>query len=135
MGELDTEPVVEEMKLKYKNEEVEDRTSELCSLRDEYLRDANWHPFKNIEQNNGTYRRMINEEGEKLRNLKNELNDKVYQAVATALMEITELNLSGGYITVELWNYREKRKALLKEGLKYLLKIWNLDMPRGTILP
>ncbi|KAI4302396.1 hypothetical protein MLD38_038145 [Melastoma candidum] len=129
MGELDTEPFLEAMKIKYNNEEAEDRASELCSLWDEYLRDTNWHPFKNIEQSNGTYRRMINEEDERLRDLKNELGDKVYKAVTNALTEINECNPSGGYITVELWNYEEKRKASLKEGLEYLLKIWNLHMP------
>lgn len=59
MGELDAEPFVEAMKHKYNTEEAEDRASELRSLWDEYLRDANWHPLKNIEQSNGTYKVCI----------------------------------------------------------------------------
>lgn len=41
MGELDTEPFIEAMKLKYDHEEAEDRGSELCSQWDGHLIDAN----------------------------------------------------------------------------------------------
>lgn len=49
MGELDSEPFLEAMKLKYNEDEAEDRASELCSLWEEYLRDPSWHPFRTIE--------------------------------------------------------------------------------------
>lgn len=46
MGELDIRPFLEAMKIKYNNEDAEDRASELCSLWEEYIRDPDWHPFK-----------------------------------------------------------------------------------------
>lgn len=46
MGELDTRPFVEAMKMKYNEADAEDRASELCSLWEEYLKDPDWHPFK-----------------------------------------------------------------------------------------
>lgn len=49
MGELDNEPFLEAMKLKYNEEEAEEKSSELCSLWEEYLRDPDWHPFRVIE--------------------------------------------------------------------------------------
>jgi len=46
MGELDIRPFLEAMKKKYNDEDAEDRTSELCSLWEEYIKDPGWHPFK-----------------------------------------------------------------------------------------
>ncbi|GKA12390.1 protein involved in de novo 2 [Tanacetum coccineum] len=33
-------------------------------------------------------------------------------------------NPSGAYVTSELWNFAEGRKATLQEGVTYLLKLW-----------
>jgi len=67
---------------------------------------------------------VIDETDEKLRSLKNEWGDDVYNAVATALKEINEYNPSGRYITTELWNNKEGRKATLQEGVSYILDKW-----------
>jgi hypothetical protein len=61
-------------------------------------------------------------EDEKLRSLKDEFGDEVYDAVVTALKELNEYNPSGRYSIAELWNYKEGRKASLKECVSYLLK-------------
>lgn len=124
MGELDHEPFLEVMKLKYNEEEAEEKTSELCSLWEEYLKDPDWHPFRVIEVN-GKHQEIIDEQDEKLNTLKREMGDKVCQAVTAALKEVNEYNPSGRYITSEVWNYKERRKASLKEGAEFLLTLWN----------
>ncbi|KAK6933169.1 XS domain [Dillenia turbinata] len=123
MGELDSKPFLEAMKRKYSAEEADEKASELCSLWEEYLRDPEWHPFRIIHVN-GTPQEVIKEEDEKLKDLKNELGEEAYKAVSTALLEINEYNPSGRYITSELWNYEEGRKATLQEGVTFLLKKW-----------
>ncbi|KAM7271069.1 hypothetical protein ACFE04_030283 [Oxalis oulophora] len=68
--------------------------------------------------------RVVDEQNERLRNLKNDLGDDVYKAVTNSLLEIVEYNPSGSYVTSELWNFNEDRKATLKEGIKILLNEW-----------
>lgn len=67
---------------------------------------------------------MIDVSDEKLRDLKKEWGDDVYDAVTTALKEINEYNPSGRYITTELWHNVEGRKATLEEGVSYILNKW-----------
>lgn len=67
---------------------------------------------------------MIKEDDEKLIDLKKNYGAAVYNAVTAALIEINEYNPSGTYITSELWNYNEGRRASLKEGVALLLKQW-----------
>jgi hypothetical protein len=65
---------------------------------------------------------VLDEENEKLRSLKDDFGDEVYDAVVTALKELNEYNPSGRYSIAELWNYKEGRKASLKKCVSYLLK-------------
>ncbi|KAM3698029.1 hypothetical protein ACB098_06G158100 [Castanea mollissima] len=125
MGELDSKPFHEAMKRKYNEEEAEDRASELCSLWEEYLKDPDWHPLKVITVD-GNHQQVIDEEDEKLNDLRKELGDEVYNAVTAALMEINEYNPSGRYIISELWNYPEGRRATLEEGVMFILKQWKV---------
>lgn len=66
----------------------------------------------------------INEEDERMKSLKNDGDDEVYEAVKVALMEMNEYNPSGRYIIQELWNFKEGRKATLKEGVSHVLNKW-----------
>ncbi|XP_021295466.1 protein INVOLVED IN DE NOVO 2-like [Herrania umbratica] len=135
MGELDSKPFFEVMKRRYNEEQAEERASELCSLWEEYLKDPDWHPFKRIKlEGEEEYQEVINDEDEKLRDLRNEMGNEVYKVVISAIKEINEYNPSGRYIISELWNYGEGRKATLQEGVIYLLKLWNTaKRKRGTM--
>ncbi|KDP44945.1 hypothetical protein JCGZ_01445 [Jatropha curcas] len=125
MGELDSKPFLEAMKKKFVEDEAEVRASELCSLWMEYLKDPDWHPFKFVMVD-GKHKEVINDEDEKLKGLRKEMSNEVYKAVTDALMEINEYNPSGRYIISELWNYKEGKKATLKEGVSFLLKQWQV---------
>lgn len=67
---------------------------------------------------------LIDNEDEKLKGLEKEMGDEVYKAVTSALIEINDYNPSGRYITSELWNYREGRRATLREGVEQMLRLW-----------
>ncbi|XP_022988349.1 protein INVOLVED IN DE NOVO 2-like [Cucurbita maxima] len=126
MGELDTKPFHEAAKKRYNEDEADERASELCSLWAEYLKDPDWHPFKVIKKEGrdneeGKEIEVLDDEDEKLQDLKNEWGEEVFKAVTAALREINEYNPSGRYIVSELWNYQEDRKATLREGVKFLL--------------
>ncbi|XVE99579.1 hypothetical protein REPUB_Repub03eG0211600 [Reevesia pubescens] len=125
MGELDSKPFLEAMNRRYNEELAEERASEHCSLWEEYLRDPGWHPFKRIKlEGEEEYQEVIDDEDEKLRDLKDEMGNEVYKAVISAIKEVNEYNPSGRYKISELWNYGEGRKATLQEGVVYLLKLW-----------
>ncbi|KAG8490406.1 hypothetical protein CXB51_013699 [Gossypium anomalum] len=125
MGELDGKPFLEAMKRRYNEELAEERASEMCSLWEEYLKDPDWHPFKRIKlEGREEYQEVIDDEDEKLRDLKAEMGNEAYKSVTSAIKEINEYNPSGRYVISELWNYREGRKASLKEGVQFLLELW-----------
>lgn len=65
---------------------------------------------------------IINEDDELLRNLREEWGNEVCDAVISAFKEMNEYNPSGRYVVSELWNFKEKRKATLKEVIAYILK-------------
>ncbi|KAL5747852.1 hypothetical protein ACOSP7_024868 [Xanthoceras sorbifolium] len=124
MGALDHKPFCSVMNRKFPGEEADVKAAELCSLWDDYLRDPSWHPFKIIVDNKGNTKEIINAEDEKLKILKEEYGEEVYDAVTVALSEMNEYNPSGRYTVPELWNFRENRKAALKEGVAHILRIW-----------
>ncbi|KAK0605415.1 hypothetical protein LWI29_026486 [Acer saccharum] len=124
MGALDNKPFRSVMNQKFPREEADVKAVELSSLWEDYLRDPSWHPFRIITDNKGNSKEIINEEDEKLKNLKEEYGEEVYDAVTVALNEMNEYNPSGRYTIPELWNLREDRKASLKEGVAHILRIW-----------
>lgn len=68
---------------------------------------------------------VVNEYDDKLVELKEDLGEGVYKAVATALLEMNNYNPSGRYTVPELWNVKEKRRATLKEVIQYIFRQWN----------
>ncbi|KAF7124986.1 hypothetical protein RHSIM_Rhsim12G0187900 [Rhododendron simsii] len=122
MGEIDTKPFQTTCKLRFKSSEAEVKAFELCSLWQERMKNPDWHPFKIVMLEGGNHQELINDDDELLKNLKVEWGVEIYEAVTTALKEMNEYNPSGRYVISELWNFKEKRKATLKEVIAYILK-------------
>ncbi|CAI9108108.1 OLC1v1007631C1 [Oldenlandia corymbosa var. corymbosa] len=118
MGDLDISPFRKAVKITLqKGESAEMKAAELCSEWQEQLGDPSWHPFQMVKvEGSEDYKKIVNSDDEKLKTLKEELGNEAYDAVVTALKEIDEYNPSGAYIVPELWNFRQNRKATLKEA-------------------
>ncbi|KAE8710933.1 Factor of DNA methylation 1 [Hibiscus syriacus] len=121
MGELDLKPFHDACKSRFPPDEAEIQATTLCSSWQENLKNSEWHPFKIITEG-GNHKEILNEEDEKLKDLKQDWSEEVYMAVVTALKELNEYNPSGRYIVSELWNFKENRKATLKEVIAYIVK-------------
>ncbi|XP_059642065.1 factor of DNA methylation 1-like [Cornus florida] len=121
MGEIDVKPFQNTCKLKFPPEEAQIKASEQCSLWQESLKKPEWHPFK-ILFVEGKHQEVIDDDDKMLRNLREEWGEDIFEAVTTALKEMNEYNPSGRYVVSELWNFKEKRKATLKEVISYILK-------------
>ncbi|XWS20521.1 hypothetical protein CRYUN_Cryun31cG0108700 [Craigia yunnanensis] len=121
MGELDSKAFQDTCKLRFSPDEAAIQASTLCSLWQENLKNSEWHPFKIIEEG-GNHEEIVNEDDEKLQNLKQEWGEGIYETVVTALKEVNEYNPSGRYVISELWNFKENRKATLKEVIGYIVK-------------
>ncbi|KAL0365507.1 UNVERIFIED_CONTAM: Coatomer subunit gamma-2 [Sesamum angustifolium] len=55
-----------------------------------------------------------------------ELRKDAYEAMGTALMEGDACSPRGSYPLLELCNYKEQRRATLKEAISYLIKQWSM---------
>ena len=65
---------------------------------------------------------IVDENDEKLEGLRSEYGEMVYKAVENALMELENYNSSGRYAVSEIWNWKEGRRASLKEAIQYITK-------------
>ncbi|CAA7032211.1 unnamed protein product [Microthlaspi erraticum] len=124
MGQLDPEPFLPAVMRKHKltKSRAEMKAMELCSFWAEQIGDVHWNPFKVIESG-GTAKRVVDKKDGKLRKLKNDYGEEVYDEVVRTKLEIEEYNASGGYVISEIWNYEEKRKATIEEAVDVMLKI------------
>ncbi|KAK4755666.1 hypothetical protein SAY87_009423 [Trapa incisa] len=121
LGDIDNKPFQEACRQKFSPEEAQIQASTQISLWQSYVTDSKWHPFKVIETK-GIAEEFIDEEDEKLKNLKREWGEAVYEAVVVALKELNEYNPSGRYVTTELWNFKDNRKATQKEAISFIVK-------------
>ncbi|KAJ4839911.1 hypothetical protein Tsubulata_026603 [Turnera subulata] len=121
MGEIDANSFQSVCREKFKPDDVMIEAATLCSLWQEHLKDPHWHPFKVITED-GKEKEILDEEDEKLKSLKQEWKDEAYTAVVNALQELNEYNPSGRYVIQEFWNFKEGRKATLKEVIAHAVK-------------
>ncbi|PIA60318.1 hypothetical protein AQUCO_00300074v1 [Aquilegia coerulea] len=105
MGELNSKPFRDVCMQKFSGEDLESVSIELCSL---------WHENE-----------IIDDSDDKLKQLKDDWGEQVYKAVCVALSEINEYNPSTRCAVPEIWNFKEDRKASLKEVIGFLLKELN----------
>nr|QDC18029.1 factor of DNA methylation 1-like B [Hypericum perforatum] len=122
MGEVEQKAFHNACKQRYPPEEADLHAMQLCSLWQEKVIDSQWYPFKAIMVD-GKEKLEVNEEDEKLVTLKEDWGEDVYSSVVTALNEMVEYNPSGRYITSELWNFKDGRKATLKEVFAFMFRI------------
>ncbi|XP_057522734.1 factor of DNA methylation 1-like isoform X1 [Amaranthus tricolor] len=121
MGELQVKPFRDAYLKKGPSGDWEMKASEMCSSWQEILGDPSWHPFKHNVVN-GRLQEVIDEEDCKLKELKCRWGEEVYKVVADALLELNDYNPSGRFVVSELWNYKEGRKASLKEAIEFLIQ-------------
>ncbi|KAG4181327.1 hypothetical protein ERO13_A10G220200v2, partial [Gossypium hirsutum] len=94
MGEIDQKAFEVASPGKFPNKDWQETCAKLCSLWQQNLQDPKWHPFKMINIQ-GNLQEIEDEDEEKLKELRTEYGDVVYEAVRTALMEMNEDNASG----------------------------------------
>lgn len=123
MGVLDQKVFKIAAEEKYSRQEAPKKAEELISLWRAHIEDSDWHPFKVIRVN-GADKMVINEEDERLKGLRSEVGDEACQAVITVMSELNEYNRCGRYPVSELWNFKQERRATLKEGAEFILNLW-----------
>ncbi|KAL6627438.1 hypothetical protein ACP70R_031164 [Stipagrostis hirtigluma subsp. patula] len=123
MGEFNIWSLKIAFQRKYGNDEASVEAAMLLAVKMKWeLSDPSWHPFKIVEAN-GRLKEVVDEDDAKLKELMSaEYGEDVYDAVKTALSEMNEYNASGRYPVRELWNFKEERKATVKEVLQYLFR-------------
>lgn len=73
--------------------------------------------------------RVIDEDDEHLKKLKNDLGAEVLQTVATAFFEMEEFNASGRYPVLVAWDFQKNQRVLLKDLLLYLQDLLDSGQP------
>ncbi|KAM0923467.1 hypothetical protein ACQ4PT_005526 [Festuca glaucescens] len=123
MGELDVKAFSNACRGKLSEEDAEVTAAILCSKWEAEIRNPEWHPFRVIMVG-GKHMEIIDGDDAKLRELKEEHGEEIYSLVTKALREINEHSASTRYPVGELWNFREERKASLKEAVQCVLRRW-----------
>ncbi|XP_050370232.1 factor of DNA methylation 3-like [Argentina anserina] len=135
MADHDTKPFIgatQRMPSLNFSERVAAKAVEVGSLWEENLKDPSWHPFKFLMDEEGKTREVIDEEDEKLKNLKTAFGDEVYEAVINALEELSSFNPTSRNPMLELWNFKEGKKASLAEGVSHIVNHWKPRKRRST---
>ncbi|XP_039067519.1 factor of DNA methylation 4-like [Hibiscus syriacus] len=130
MGDIDQKAFEVAFSQKLPNEDWRETCATLCSLWQQNVQDSEWHPFKMIDTE-GNLQEVIDEDDEKLKELRKKYGDTVFEAVGAALMEMNEYNASGRYPVPEVWNRKEERRATMKEIVEYLIKQLKIHKGKG----
>lgn len=121
MGEVDQKPFQDVCLQRFSSEDWEVRAVEQSSLWQEKVKDPSWQPFKKMTKD-GKLQEIIDEEDAKLKELRRLWGEAAYNAVVNALLELNEYNPSGRYVVKELWNFKEGRRARLKEVIDCIIQ-------------
>ncbi|KAF5794876.1 hypothetical protein HanRHA438_Chr08g0344501 [Helianthus annuus] len=121
MGEVVQKPFQDVCMQRFSAQDWELRSVELSSLWQDKVNNPNWHPFKQAVKD-GRMQEIIDEDDSDLRELKSQWGEEACKAVVNALLELNEYNPSGRYVISELWNFKEGRKANLKEVIECLIQ-------------
>uniref|UniRef100_A0A7N0ZVM2 Factor of DNA methylation 1-5/IDN2 domain-containing protein n=1 Tax=Kalanchoe fedtschenkoi TaxID=63787 RepID=A0A7N0ZVM2_KALFE len=121
MGEVDQKPFRDACLQKYPSGDWEFNAAELSSLWQDHVSNPTWHPFQ-TKTIDGNEQEVIDENDKKLKDLRKHWGEDVYKSVADALLELNEYNPSGRYVVQELWNFKERRRASLKDGIEFLVQ-------------
>nr|POE45070.1 factor of dna methylation 1 [Quercus suber] len=94
----------------------------------------------------GRRQEVIDKGDSKLKKLRSVCGEEVYKTVVDALLELNDYNSSGRYVIPKHWNFNERRKANLKEVIKYMIEelktlksyippeLWNFNEGRKASL-
>ncbi|CAM0881838.1 unnamed protein product [Alopecurus aequalis] len=126
MGELDLQAFSNACRQKLLKEDTEVTAAILCSKWEAEIRNPEWHPFRVVTVG-GKETEIIDADDAKLQELKEEHGEEIYTLVTKALREINEYSGSTRYPVGELWNFREERKASLKEAVQCVLRQWRIN--------
>ncbi|XVF23913.1 hypothetical protein REPUB_Repub13aG0081000 [Reevesia pubescens] len=121
MGEVDQKAFEFACSLKSPDEDWQEICAKLCLSWEQNVQDPEWHPFKMIFSK-GKLQEIVDEDDEKLKELRNKYGEVAFKAVSTALTEMNEYNASGRYAVPEIWNIKEGRRASMKEIIEYIIK-------------
>ncbi|KAI8564047.1 hypothetical protein RHMOL_Rhmol03G0153000 [Rhododendron molle] len=121
MGEVDQKPFQDVCLQRFSGEDWEVRAVEQSSLWQEKVKDPGWQPFKKMTKD-GKLQEIIDEEDSKLKELRRLWGEAAYYSVVNALLELNEYNPSGRYVVKELWNFKEGRRARLKEVIDCIVQ-------------
>ncbi|OEL31684.1 Factor of DNA methylation 1 [Dichanthelium oligosanthes] len=129
IGELDSKAFLNMCKRKFPAEDAGVESAILCSKWQNEINNLEWNPFKVIIVD-GNVLEVIREDDKKLQELK-EHSEEAYAAVTKALTELKEGNARGRDPFPELWNYKEGRKAQMKEAVQCALGLWKESKAKG----
>ncbi|KAK1572394.1 hypothetical protein Q3G72_032069 [Acer saccharum] len=111
MGEVDQTSFLQACSLKFPDDDWEEISTKLCSSWEENVKDPLWHPFKTAVYK-GNMHEIIDDDDEKLKDLRNEYGEAVSEAVTNALLELNEYNPSGSFAgcvaVVEVYTWKVK---------------------------
>lgn len=120
MGELNEKAFKAACVAKVPPEEVDTAFYELYSSWQKQIGDLSWYPFKTVIVD-GNHQEIVNLDDDKLQELKRAWGSGAHDAVVNALMEMKQYGvLSDRSIAYELWNYKEGRRATMRECINYM---------------
>ncbi|KAH6771919.1 hypothetical protein C2S51_010323 [Perilla frutescens var. frutescens] len=119
MGEIDVIPFKKACKKRF-SKRAADYAADLCHMWQEQIKNPDWQPFRFVGDDKGKLERLLNNDDEQLRALKQGWGDEVYNAVIIALKELNEYSPRKRRTVPEIWNFNKNRKAKMEEAISFV---------------